>query len=75
MPLLLTVTSVKQLQKTVEPLQYDVEQRKQAEKELAAMNSNLEQSVQQRTLELSNINRDLLMEIEQGFFGHLFLLF
>lgn len=65
MPVLLTITSVKQLQKTVEQLQHEVEQRKQAEKELATLNNNLEQSVQQRTLELSNINRDLLMEIEQ----------
>jgi len=65
MPVLLTITSVKQLQKTIEQLQHEVEQRKQAEKELATVNNNLEQSVQQRTLELSNINRDLLMEIEQ----------
>jgi diguanylate cyclase (GGDEF)-like protein/PAS domain S-box-containing protein len=65
MPILLTVTSVKQLQKTIDQLQHEVDQRKQAEKELAALNNNLEQSVQQRTLELSNINRDLLMEIEQ----------
>lgn len=65
MPILLTITSVKQLQKTVEQLQHEVEQRKQAEEELATVNNNLEQNVQQRTLELSNINRDLLMEIEQ----------
>ncbi len=65
MPVLLTITSVKQLQNTVERLQHEVEQRKQAEKELATLNNHLEQSVQLRTSELSNINRDLLMEIEQ----------
>lgn len=65
MPVLLTVTSVKQLQRTIEQLQHEIAQRKQAEKELATLNESLEQSVQQRTLELSNINRDLLMEIEQ----------
>jgi PAS domain S-box-containing protein len=65
MPVALTVTSVKQLEKTIQQLKHEVEQRRQAEKELENLNNHLEQSVQQRTLELSNINRDLLMEIEQ----------
>ncbi|MGJ8620026.1 MAG: putative bifunctional diguanylate cyclase/phosphodiesterase [Methylophilaceae bacterium] len=64
-PVLLTVTSAKQLQKTIDQLKHEIVQRKQAEQDLANLNNNLEGLVQQRTLELSNINRDLLMEIEQ----------
>ncbi len=65
MPVALTVTSAKQLQGTIQQLQYEVDQRKQAENELARLNNNLEEKIRLRTLELSNINRDLLMEIEQ----------
>lgn len=65
MPVALTVTSTKQLQKTIRQLQHEVEQRKHAEQNLASLNNNLEEIIQQRTVELSNINRDLLMEIEQ----------
>jgi diguanylate cyclase (GGDEF)-like protein/PAS domain S-box-containing protein len=65
MPVALTVTSAKQLQKTIRQLQHEVEQRKKAEKDLASLNNNLEEIIQQRTVELSSINRDLLMEIEQ----------
>lgn len=65
MPVALTVTSTKQLQKTIRQLQHEVEQRKQAEQNLASLNNNLEEIIQQRMVELSNINRDLLMEIEQ----------
>jgi diguanylate cyclase (GGDEF)-like protein/PAS domain S-box-containing protein len=65
MPEALTVTSTKQLQKTIQQLKHEVEQRKQAEKDLAHLNSNLEEIVQQRTIELSNINHNLILEIEQ----------
>jgi PAS domain S-box-containing protein len=65
MPVALTVTSAKQLQKTIRKLQHEVEQRKKAEQDLASLNNNLEEIIQQRTVELSSINRDLLMEIER----------
>ena len=64
MPMLLTVTSVKQLQKTIDQLKHEIVQRKQAEQDLATLNNNLEELVQLRTQELSNINDDLRMEIE-----------
>ena len=65
MPLALTVTSAKQLQKTIEKLQYEVAQRKEAEEKLETLNNSLEEIIQQRTFELSNINNDLLKEIDQ----------
>ncbi len=64
MPMLLTITSAKQLQKTIDQLKHEIEQRKQAEQDLASLNNNLEELVQLRTQELSDINRDLRMEIE-----------
>lgn len=65
MPVALTMTSAKQLQKTIQQLEHEIEQRKRAEKELEELNTNLEQSVHQRILELSNMNSDLRMQIEQ----------
>jgi diguanylate cyclase (GGDEF)-like protein/PAS domain S-box-containing protein len=65
MPMLLTVTSAKQLQKTIDQLKREIEQRKRAEQDLATLNNNLEDLVQLRTQELSDINRDLRMEIER----------
>jgi diguanylate cyclase (GGDEF)-like protein/PAS domain S-box-containing protein len=65
MPLALTVTSTKQLQKTIEHLNHEITQRKEAELQLENLNNNLEEIIKQRTSELSNINNDLLKEIEQ----------
>jgi diguanylate cyclase (GGDEF)-like protein/PAS domain S-box-containing protein len=65
MPMALTVTSTKQLKKTIEQLKYEVQQRRDAEEKLESLNNNLETIIQQRTFELSNINNDLLKEIEQ----------
>ena len=65
MPMLLTVTSAKQLQKTIDKLKHEIEQRKQVEQDLASLNNNLEELVQLRTQELSDINLDLRMEIER----------
>lgn len=65
MPMLLTVTSAKQLQKTIDQLKREIEQRKRAEQDLATLNNNLEDLVQLRTQELSDINLDLRMEIER----------
>jgi diguanylate cyclase (GGDEF)-like protein/PAS domain S-box-containing protein len=65
MPVALTITSVKQLKKTIEYLEHEIEQRKKAEQELENLNNHQEEIINERTLEVSNINRDLLIEIEQ----------
>jgi diguanylate cyclase (GGDEF)-like protein/PAS domain S-box-containing protein len=65
MPLALTMTSTKQLQKNIDQLQIEVKQRLQAESQLAELNNNLEAIVLQRTLELTNANAELLKEIDR----------
>jgi diguanylate cyclase (GGDEF)-like protein/PAS domain S-box-containing protein len=71
MPMALTVTSTKQLKKTIDQLQYEVVQRRKAEEKLETLNNNLEEAIKQRTFELSNINNELLKEIEQRKFAEL----
>lgn len=65
MPVALTITSTQQLKKTITLLESEVEKRLLAEKALAQLNANLEVLVRQRTEDLSNINLDLRLEIEQ----------
>lgn len=65
MPVALTITSNKQLRTTIARLESEVQKRMEAERALATLNSNLEHLVRERTEDLSNINSDLLQEIEQ----------
>lgn len=65
MPIALTMTSTKQLQKNIDQLQFEMKQRLQAESQLAELNNNLEAIVQQRTQELTDANAELLKEIER----------
>lgn len=65
MPIALTITSTKQLKKTISKLESEVQKRLLAEQALEKMNLNLEQLVKERTEDLSNINASLLQEIEQ----------
>lgn len=65
MPVALTITSTKQLKKTISKLESEVQKRLLAEQALEKMNLNLEQLVKERTEDLSNINASLLQEIEQ----------
>lgn len=65
MPVALTITSNKQLRTTISRLESEVQKRMEAERALATLNSNLEHLVRERTEDLSNINSDLLQEIEQ----------
>ncbi|OYZ02797.1 MAG: GGDEF domain-containing protein, partial [Methylophilales bacterium 16-45-7] len=63
MPLALTMTSTKQLQKNIDQLEFEVKQRLFAESQLAELNNNLEEIVQQRTQELINTVDELQHEI------------
>ena len=65
MPIALTMTSTKQLQKNIDQLQYEVKQRLQAESQLEELNNNLEAIVQQRTQELTNAVAELQHEIDR----------
>lgn len=65
MPIALTITSTKQLKKTISKLESEVQKRLLAEQALEKMNLNLEQLVKERTEDLSNINASLLQEIDQ----------
>jgi len=65
MPIALTMTSTKQLQKNIDQLQYEVKQRLQAESQLEELNNNLEAIVQQRTQALTNANAELQHEIDR----------
>lgn len=65
MPIALTMTSTKQLQKNIDQLQFEVKQRLVAESQLAELNNNLEAIVQQRTQELTNAVTELQHEIDR----------
>lgn len=64
MPQALRIPGTGQLREAVEQLQREVSERKRAEEALENINSSLELRVQQRTAELTEINRRLAEEIE-----------
>lgn len=64
MPQALQIPSTAQLRDAVEQLRREVLERQRAEEALASMNNTLELRVQERTEELSRINRQLAEEIE-----------
>jgi diguanylate cyclase (GGDEF)-like protein/PAS domain S-box-containing protein len=64
MPQALSIPGTGQLRDAVEQLQREVQQRQKAEAALATNNNLLELRVQERTAELTEINRQLAAEIE-----------
>lgn len=64
MPQALAVPSSMQLSEAVDQLKHEVTQRSHAERELALVNENLESIVTERTAELTQINQQLIAEIE-----------
>lgn len=64
MPQALAIPGTGQLREAVDQLQREVVERRKAEKALADINSSLELRVQQRTSELTELNRQLAAEIE-----------
>lgn len=63
-PKALKIPGTGQLREVVEQLQKEIVERKKAEEALANINNSLELRVQQRTAELTGINRRLAAEIE-----------
>lgn len=64
LPQALKIPSMQQLHDTVAQLRHEVTERQQAERALALANETLELRVHQRTIELTEINRRLEMEIQ-----------
>lgn len=64
MPQALSIPSTNELKETVTKLRFEISERKQAESALAQLTNSLELKVEERTLELLEINQKLANEIE-----------